>query len=117
MKFLNFRDLEVFSYHIYCQFVDSNGKPKNPKLCKLYDEIASLGKEMNYKRIGTGAFLTEFGALDNSEGSANEVDNITGNADGIFNSWTYWQYKYFNDITTAAQSPDAEGFWTSEGKL
>lgn len=34
--------------------------------------------------------MTEFGALDNTKASAKEVDNLTGNADEIFNSWAYW---------------------------
>lgn len=30
---------------------------------------------------------------------------------------TYWQYKYYEDITTAAPSPDVEGFWDSRGYM
>lgn len=56
----------------------------------MYDKFLSEGKYDNYKKIGTGGFLTEFGALDNSNGAAEEANRITANADKIFNSWTYW---------------------------
>lgn len=69
------------------------------------------GKYENSQHIKIGGFLTEFGALDNSTGAAEEIDRITGLADEHFQSWSFWQYKYYNDITTAAPEPDVEGFW------
>ncbi|KRX07824.1 Glycoside hydrolase, superfamily [Pseudocohnilembus persalinus] len=112
-----YRDREVYSYHIYCPLVNGTGAPISQIGCNIFDKYTSKGNEKNYKDIGLAGFLTEFGALDNSEDSAKEVRRITGDAGALFNSWTYWQYKYYNDITTAAQNPDAEGFYFSNGEL
>ena len=34
-----------------------------------------------------------------------------------FRSWTYWQFKYFDDITTAARPGTTESFYDEYGKL
>jgi endoglycosylceramidase len=34
-----------------------------------------------------------------------------------FRSWTYWQFKYFDDITTAAMPGTTESFYDNEGHL
>lgn len=47
--------------------------------------------------------MTEFGALSNSEKSAGEVKVLTDIMSQYFRSWCYWQFKYYNDITTAAR--------------
>jgi len=37
-----------------------------------------------------GGFLTEFGALYNTEAAAVELDFVLNNAEKRFHSWTYW---------------------------
>lgn len=34
-----------------------------------------------------------------------------------FRSWTYWQFKYFDDITTAASPGTTESFYDVHGNL
>lgn len=34
-----------------------------------------------------------------------------------FRSWTYWQFKYFNDITTEADPATTESFYDEYGNL
>ena len=34
-----------------------------------------------------------------------------------FRSWTYWQFKYYNDITTAANPGTTESFYDENGNL
>lgn len=46
--------------------------------------------------------MTEFGALSDSLKSAEELITLTNQMAKYFRSWTYWQFKYFDDITTAA---------------
>ena len=58
-----------------------------------------------------GGFLTEFGALSNSPKSAEEITTLTDFMEMHFRSWTYWQFKYFNDITTAARPGTTESFY------
>lgn len=64
-----------------------------------------------------GAFMTEFGALSNSRKSAGEVTVLTDEMAKYFRSWTYWQFKYFDDITTAADPGTTESFYDVNGHL
>jgi len=34
-----------------------------------------------------------------------------------FRSWTYWQFKYYHDITTAANPGTTESFYDEYGNL
>ena len=34
-----------------------------------------------------------------------------------FRSWTYWQFKFFDDITTAANPGTTESFYDNDGNL
>jgi endoglycosylceramidase len=34
-----------------------------------------------------------------------------------FRSWTYWQFKYYHDITTAARPGTTESFYDENGQL
>ena len=61
--------------------------------------------------------LSEFGALSNSDKSASEIIRLTGDAENNFNSWVYWQFKYYNDITTAARPGTTESFYNIDGSL
>lgn len=42
---------------------------------------------------------------------------ITNEMSKYFRSWTYWQFKYFDDITTAANPGTTESFYDNDGKL
>jgi len=55
------------------------------------------------KRMGSGGFMTEFGAVPNTSIALESIRFLTQEADKHLQSWTYWQYKFYNDITT--QSP------------
>ena len=50
-----------------------------------------------------GGFMTEFGALSDTLKSAEEVTVLTDEMSKYFRSWSYWQFKYYDDITTAAR--------------
>jgi len=111
----NYNDRQVFSYHIYCFDVDKEGNPKSRRICDTFDAQQFGIRAKDSKRLGGGAFLTEFGALDNLTAAIKEVAAITGEADHYFHSWTYWQFKYFQDLTTANQA--SEGFYSKTGEL
>jgi len=64
-----------------------------------------------------GGFLTEFGALSDSILSADEVLRITKFAEDNFQSWIYWQFKYYHDVTTAANPATTESFYYENGTL
>lgn len=61
--------------------------------------------------------MTEFGALSNFTQSEYELDWMTSLADQYLRSWTYWQFKYYNDMTTAASPPTIESFYGANGQL
>jgi len=65
-------------------------------------------------RLGVGGFMTEFGGVDNSTSSISAITFLVEFADSNFQSWTYWQFKLFQDITT---SGDGESFYDANGKL
>jgi len=54
--------------------------------------------------------------LSNSNDSAEEIERVLNRVDPAFHSWTYWQFKGYNDITTAA-SPFVESFYEANGDL
>jgi len=112
----DYRDREVLSYHVYCGMVNTQGEPKYTWLCDLLDKKFSDAKKENVKSLQIGGFLTEFGALGNSESSAQEIERVLSNVDTVFHSWTYWQFKGYKDITTAA-SPYVESFYQENGDL
>jgi len=69
------------------------------------------------KALGVPYFLTEFGALSNSNTSAVEIGVVAGYAEAFFSSWSYWQFKYYHDITTAANPATTESFYFNNGSL
>lgn len=62
----------------------------NPLFCKLFDKFESDGKAKNFRENGIAGWLSEFGALGNTEEDADEIDRVLGNADDVLNSWSYW---------------------------
>lgn len=58
-----------------------------------------------------GGFMTEYGALSNSLKSAKQITVLTDLMQLYFRSWTYWQFKYFNDITTMANPATTQSFY------
>ena len=68
------------------------------------------------KRLQTTVLFSEFGACGDNESCAIEVKNSADAFDEFAVSWTYWQFKGFNDHTT--HSGIVEGFYSPEtGKL
>jgi endoglycosylceramidase len=60
--------------------------------------------------------MTEWGALGNTPGAVSQVHAITGMADDSLQSWAYWQFKDFQDVTTASVGP-IESFYDAQGNL
>ena len=44
--------------------------------------------------------LTEFGAMTNATKGVKNIEFLTGIAESKFQSWAYWQFKFFEDLTT-----------------
>lgn len=93
------------------------GEPKNSQFCNVFDQLEVGSKEANVQNSKIGGFLTEFGALSNSLKSSKEVEIITSLLEQRFHSWCYWQFKYYNDITTMARPGTTESFYDEYGNL
>ena len=111
-----YRNRQVFSYHIYCPYVDSDGVPDSPSTCHLldYTQVSTRRSEIN--KYGCGGMMTEFGALDDQSGSIQELNYILDLADESMHGFAYWQFKNYSDITTANMK-GSQGFYYLNGSL
>lgn len=109
-------DRQAFAYHIYCGPQDSDGSPGSVILCDAEDTYFYSLYNSTIKRLGGGYFMTEFGAMANNSRGIDNMRYLTGQADRHLSSWTYWQFKGYNDITTSSQ-PTAESFYDAAGEL
>ena len=110
-----YNDRQVLSYHIYCGTNDAVGDPVNPTICYIADTVSNYVHLKAAESLGIGSFLTEFGAYTNSTKAINEIDWVTNYADERFQSWAYWQFKWYADFTTS--SGVLEGFYDNDGNL
>lgn len=110
-----YNDKSVFSFHVYCTLVTPEGEPRNPQFCAEWD-IDEFDSHYNWaQKMGLASSLTEFGALSNSVQSAQETHFICNRSEANFISWYYWQFKYYHDITTAANPASTESFYFNNG--
>lgn len=112
-----YNDRQVFSYHIYCPEVTDSGEPKIPAVCEKFDRSYMNVKTAKANALGLAGFLTEFGALSNTQKSADEISRVAGLADEVLHSWSYWQFKWYNDFTTADRPGSIESFYNTDGSL
>jgi endoglycosylceramidase len=114
---------QALSYHVYCcgsgpDMCDSGGNPPPSKYhaCdKFNPEMVRVRNDDAHRVSRGGALLTEFGACTNTNDCVAEITRTTVAADAKKHGWMYWQYKFFNDVTT--QSGDQEGFFNSDGSI
>ncbi|CAF3559233.1 unnamed protein product [Rotaria sp. Silwood1] len=113
-----YNNRQVFSYHDYCLDVTKQGDPKSDVFCELFDDalIYLRVKEAREKKLG-GMMLTEFGGLSNSTQGIKELNRVTSVADEFLQSWTYWQFKKYADLTTSVRPATTESFYTDDGEL
>ncbi|EAL72387.1 hypothetical protein DDB_G0270074 [Dictyostelium discoideum AX4] len=110
---VQYNDRQVLSYHIYCA-TDRDGNPRHEYVCDGEDDIFLVSAMKDLKQTGGGGFMTEFGAVSNGTNSIEMLNYLTGSADKYLQSWTYWQLKYYNDITTAGST---ESLYLPNGEL
>ncbi|KAJ4461998.1 putative Glycoside hydrolase [Paratrimastix pyriformis] len=109
-----YNDRQVYSYHIYCSLDTNRTDPRSKTVCKGEDSESWATRKKDIKRLGCGSFLTEFGASTDHSIAIHELNYMGNQADKYMENWDYWQFKYFQDLTTA----DAlEGFYDSNGNL
>jgi endoglycosylceramidase len=93
---------QAYSYHVYC--ADFLPVPKPQLISYICNKTENIyeGIVDNFvsKHKQVASFLTEFGAITGSRDEISHVTRLLEWADSRFQSWAYWQYKYFHDITT-----------------
>lgn len=102
---VEYNDRQALAYHIYCPIQD----PSVPKeaVCNIIDKEFFTMRTKDADRIGAGMIMTEFGAAENIKGDIYALEKLMQLADEHQQSWMYWQFKYYNDITTC--TPGTEG--------
>jgi endoglycosylceramidase len=60
--------------------------------------------------------LSEFGACLTEGPCTQEIKFVADEADKYLAGWAYWQFKFFEDLTTSAGT-GSEGFYDKEGNL
>jgi len=111
-----YNNRSIFSYHIYCADTNRQGEPSDEFLCELMEDWWFDIFVNDYKRIGGGGFLTEWGNMPNGPIDIETINFMTSQTDRLLQSWTWWQFKSFNDITTTGQGT-SESFYDEKGNL
>jgi endoglycosylceramidase len=110
-----YADRQILSYHIYAV---AKGDPTNIDFTDLTVDILFQHAFAYINENNVGGMLTEFGAISgqNKPGLIN-IRKVTSMADKKLHSWAYWQYKYYDDYTTAARPSEWEGFFDDQGNV
>eukprot|EP01133_Synstelium_polycarpum_P009144 gene9144-10727_t len=108
----DYNDRQILSYHIYCGATGEG--PRHTSLCNGIDNMMWNESMSNMKHLGGGGFMTEFGAVGNVTNAYEMLEAMANDADRYLQSWAYWQFKYYNDLTTSGSS---ESFYLADGTL
>ena len=106
---------QALSYHIYCINTNATGDIINATACAEILASWWAVEDKNKAVVGGGSFLTEFGAVGGSAESAAALTAWADMADARLESWAYWSYKYYDDITTT--NPATETLYNGDGSL
>lgn len=110
-----YRNRSVLSYHLYCYDFDAHGDPRNMLDCDLEINGFLAARLAEFRRLRIGGFLTEFGDVRNdSTNGMDMLQMVVQEADSFLQSWSYWQYKSYNDFTTQDRPNTMEGLWNAE---
>eukprot|EP01105_Mastigella_eilhardi_P009124 TRINITY_DN216_c0_g1_i1.p1 TRINITY_DN216_c0_g1~~TRINITY_DN216_c0_g1_i1.p1 ORF type:complete len:511 (+),score=116.74 TRINITY_DN216_c0_g1_i1:17-1549(+) len=111
-----YNDRNVYSYHNYCGSVDNDGDPRNVFVCDGEETVEWFQEMEDIKNLKCGSAMTEFGAMGgNNTKTIESLNFLMDLSDSYVQSWMYWQFKSFDDITTV--SNDAESFYCDNGAL
>ena len=112
----------VLNDHTYCCQL-------NPKMCLTGEPLVEYAKDCykwhenrigqradDAKRLGVPLHVTEFGACLTEGPCVQEITQVAQICDHYLIGWAYWQYKFYDDLTTSAGT-GSEGLWDFEGNL
>jgi len=113
---------QMFNFHPYCCIsgfdICKNGEPSinNKDFCRKFIGNIVEHAERFSKKFKIGSIITEFGACSNTQACYYEMTSVTDAADKHMFSWAYWNYKYYEDITTTAGTKE-EGLFNEDGTV
>mmetsp|Transcript_46707 Transcript_46707/g.117590 ORF Transcript_46707/g.117590 Transcript_46707/m.117590 type:complete len:646 (-) Transcript_46707:43-1980(-) len=104
-----------YSYHAYCLPGDNGMNFLLDSLCSTMEIFQNeVIRFLSIMPATVHQFMTEFGAVGDSEGELEHMSEWLDFADSMLQSWAYWEYKKFKDITT---QNDQESFYDADGNL
>jgi endoglycosylceramidase len=106
-------DRQALSYHIYCPLSDPSVKAE--AACDVINSELFNNRQRDVERLGGGWLMTEFGASRDIKGDMYALNFLCEKMDKHQQSWMYWQYKYYNDITTC--TPEGEALYLNNGTV
>jgi len=112
----------VLNDHTYCcslgLSVCAEGEPSTDMQakCRSFHNKRITTRDKDAKRLGVPYVITEFGACLTEGPCTQEIQQVADIADEFLVGWAYWQFKFFEDLTTTA-SVGAEGFYNYDGSL
>ena len=84
--------------------------------CKAWHEQKIQKRVDDAKTLGVPLHITEFGACLTEESCTQEITQVADTCDSHMIGWAYWQFKYYEDLTTTAGT-GSEGFYNPDGTL
>lgn len=113
----------VLNDHHYCcqlkpEICAATGEPQKgtEEICFEWAKKRIGQRAIDAKRLGIPFILSEFGACMDSDDCAREITQVADVSDMNLNSWAYWQFKTYKDLTTSA-GDRSEGFYNMDGSL
>jgi endoglycosylceramidase len=109
-----FNDRQALAYHIYCPAQNTSSVVRQ-MACDAVDDLFLAQRRNDAARLGVGLVMTEFGAAEAVAADLAQLARTTAVADRFQQSWMYWQFKYFQDITTC--TPQGESLYNADGSI
>ena len=106
----SYNNRQAIAYHIYCM-PDPN--KAEAVLCSGADDAFFAMRRKDSERLGVPTIMTEFGATVSQRGSLHDLSSLVRQSALHTQSWMYWQYKYYADLTTC--TPSGESLWNNDG--
>ena len=115
----------ILNDHTYCcqlnSTICSSGEPDQTRADDCYDwhHLRISTRDEDAKRLGVPLMISEFGACLTEGPCKMEIDQVGKVTDEYLVGWAYWQFKYYEDLTTSASSGSigGEGFYNGDGSL
>eukprot|EP00981_Chlorochromonas_danica_P009322 scaffold2613_cov159-Ochromonas_danica.AAC.9 len=110
---VEYNDRQALAYHVYCP--TDNSSPIKVFACNLIDDYFFANRVKDAERLGVPMIMTEFGASEDIKSDLAVLEAVAAQADRFQQSWMYWQFKYYQDITTC--TPQGESLYEDDGDV